>query len=116
MLSCIVRGSIGLAVGVGLAIQGTETIVVCCLGDAATEQGVFWEALNYTALHRLPILFVCENNGLSVGVDISERQWGSISEKVRAFGISIGEMDREVPKFVERKVTLEGAHCYFPKA
>lgn len=113
--SCIVGGSIGLAVGTGMAVQGTEAIVVCCIGDAATEQGVFWEALNYTVLHNLPILFVCENNGLSVGVDIGERQCAPISERVKSFGIHVGPISRKVPRFSEIKVTLEGAHCYFPK-
>lgn len=113
--SCIVGGSIGLAVGTAMAVQGTDSIVVCCIGDAATEQGVFWEALNYIVLHRLPILFVCENNGLSVGVEISERQCAPISSRVSSFGIEVGQISRLVPRFSEYQVTLEGAHCYFPK-
>ena len=33
-------------------------------GDGATEEGVFYESLNFAAFHRLPILFVCENNAM----------------------------------------------------
>ena len=36
--------------------------MVCCFGEGATDQGIFWEAMNYASLKKLPILFICENN------------------------------------------------------
>lgn len=91
--SAIVGGLIGVAVGAALAEQlaGSSNIVVCCLGDAATEQGVFWEALNFTALHRLPLAFVCENNGLSVHAPLASRQAKPLLPRVVAFGVSYWE-------------------------
>ncbi len=65
--SAIVGGGIALGVGGALSakLQGTDNISVSYFGDAATNAGVFYESLNYAALTELPVLFLCENNGLS---------------------------------------------------
>src|SRR5262245_15608186 len=87
--TAIVGGLLAAAAGValGIKIDGGKEIVLCCLGDAATEQGVFWETVNFVALHSLPIVFLCENNGLSVHAPIRHRQATDISERVKAFGV-----------------------------
>ncbi|MEW5723936.1 MAG: thiamine pyrophosphate-dependent enzyme, partial [Thermodesulfobacteriota bacterium] len=53
-----------LAVGAGLAfhLDRSSRVAVCFLGDGATNQGMFHEAMNLAALWRLPVLFVVENN------------------------------------------------------
>lgn len=88
--TAIVGGLIGAATGAALAnkLQGKSDYVVCCIGDGATEQGVFWEALNFAALHSLRICFVCEDNGLSVHAPIRARQSRPLSIRVKAFGLS----------------------------
>ena len=88
--TAVVGGLIGVAAGAALALKlsGSQAIAVCCIGDAATEQGVFWEALNFASLHALPLLWVCENNGLSVHSPIRLRQCAPIAERVRSFGVS----------------------------
>ena len=48
--------------------------MVAFFGDGATEEGVFLESLDFSALHDLPIIFVCENNEYSVYSHISKRQ------------------------------------------
>jgi pyruvate dehydrogenase E1 component alpha subunit len=65
--SAIVGGSIALGVGAGLAskLTGGGFVGVSYFGDAATNAGVFYESMNFAALQRLPVLFVCENNGYS---------------------------------------------------
>lgn len=72
----IVSSAIPLAVGAALAnkIDGNGNIVVCFFGDAAVEEGVFHESLNFASLMQLPIIFVCENNQYSVDTHISKRQ------------------------------------------
>ena len=72
----IVGGCIGLAVGVALAMKQKKlpTITVVFFGDAAIEEGIFHEVANFAALHKLPILFACENNMLSVYTHLNERQ------------------------------------------
>ncbi len=72
----IVASSIPLAVGVAMAnkIDSNGNIVVCFFGDAAVEEGVFHESMNFASLMQLPIIFVCENNQYSVDTHISKRQ------------------------------------------
>ncbi len=65
--SAIVGGGIALGVGAGLAsaLGARDFLGVSWFGDAATNAGVFHESLNFAALRRLPVLFVCEDNGWS---------------------------------------------------
>ena len=60
----IVGGSIPVAVGLAFAtqLQRKEQITIVFFGEGATEEGVFAECLNFPALRKLPILFVCGNN------------------------------------------------------
>lgn len=91
--TAVVGGLIAAAAGAALALKlrGEDAISVCCMGDAAAEQGVFWEALNFAALHRLPVLYVCENNGLSVHATLRTRQAMPLRARVRAFGLACWE-------------------------
>lgn len=88
--SAVVGTHIPIAVGYALTIRRRreKRVVVCFLGDGATEEGVFSESLNFAALQRLPVLFVCENNGLAIHTPLSKR-WSSdqLVERVRTYGI-----------------------------
>jgi len=67
--SAIVGGSIPLAVGAGLAIKlrgEKERVSGAFFGDVATDEGIFWESINFASLMGLPVIFVCENNLYSV--------------------------------------------------
>jgi TPP-dependent pyruvate/acetoin dehydrogenase alpha subunit len=88
--SAIVGGLIGVATGTAYALKlnKSDAIVVCCIGDAGVEQGVFWESINFAALHSLPIAYVCENNRMSVDARIEERQAMPIWRRVERFGVS----------------------------
>jgi len=72
----IVGGSIPVGVGAafGSQLQGKSLITVIFLGEGATEEGVFAESLNFAALKKLNILFVCENNLYSVYSPLEVRQ------------------------------------------
>jgi acetoin:2,6-dichlorophenolindophenol oxidoreductase subunit alpha len=59
----IVGGSIAAATGAGLALRGTGGVAVAYFGDGATNQGYFFECLNFCRVLRLPVVLVCENNG-----------------------------------------------------
>jgi acetoin:2,6-dichlorophenolindophenol oxidoreductase subunit alpha len=63
----VVAGGIPIAVGAaqGLKLLGSDAIVVCFFGDGAANRGPFLEGLNWAALFRLPVLFVCEDNGVA---------------------------------------------------
>jgi len=58
----IVGGSIAAATGAGLAVRKTGGVAVAYFGDGATNQGYFFECLNFAQIYKLPVLFVCENN------------------------------------------------------
>ncbi|WP_439580518.1 thiamine pyrophosphate-dependent dehydrogenase E1 component subunit alpha [Elioraea sp.] len=63
----VVAGGIPIAVGAaqGLRLLGSDAIVACFFGDGAINRGPFLEGLNWAALYRLPVLFVCEDNGVA---------------------------------------------------
>ena len=54
-----------LACGAGLTakIKGTDQVTVCFFGDGASEQGTMHESMNLASIWKLPVVFVCENNG-----------------------------------------------------
>ena len=72
----IVGGTIPLAVGSALAVKmkGLNQVVVAFFGDGAFEEGVVHESFNFAALKKLPLIFVCENNGYSVYSNLDARQ------------------------------------------
>ncbi len=64
------------AVGKGLAIKnlGLDEVVYVSAGDGATSQGDFHEALNFSAIHKLPVIFVIQNNGWAISVPLRNKQ------------------------------------------
>ena len=119
--TAIVGGLIGVATGTALALKlyGSPHRVVCCIGDAATEQGIFWESANFAALHKLPILFVCENNRLSVHAPIRSRQASPIALRAHAFGLRVYRSPKglrkafaegRLPAFAEVSVSRDCNH------
>ncbi len=94
-MSAVVGTTIPIAAGYGFALQseGKGRMVVSFFGDGATEEGVFSETLNFASLHKLPVLFVCENNGYAIHSPI-ENRWATerLSERVRTYGIPTTEL------------------------
>jgi TPP-dependent pyruvate/acetoin dehydrogenase alpha subunit len=88
--SAVVGTTIPVAVGYALALKRecSGRVVAAFFGDGATEEGVFYESLNFAALHRLPILFVCENNFYAIHTPLSKR-WATrrLCERVETYGI-----------------------------
>ncbi len=68
--NAVVAAGLPISGGAGLSIKmrGTDQVVVCFFGDAATNNGAFHESLNLSSVWKLPVVFVCENNlyGISV--------------------------------------------------
>ena len=84
----IVGDCISIAVGSALAakMSGEDRIAVAAFGDAGPETGQFWEALNFASLHKLPVLFVCEDNGYATQTPLSQRQPAvSLAERAEGF-------------------------------
>jgi pyruvate dehydrogenase E1 component alpha subunit len=91
----IVGGTIALAVGAALAsnIRGDKRVAVSFFGDGATGEGVLYESLNFAALKKLPVIFVCENNLYSTHLSIDEIR---VSRKIFELGIPFGEQSYRV--------------------
>jgi TPP-dependent pyruvate/acetoin dehydrogenase alpha subunit len=60
----IVGGGIPISIGAGFGakMRGEGEVVLCFFGDGASNNGVFHEALNMTAIFKLPVVYICENN------------------------------------------------------
>lgn len=92
----IVGETIPLAIGAAMAaiMKKDNRITVTFLGDAAVEEGVFSESLNFASLKKLPILFVCENNFYSISTPMIDRQpKREIYTFAKAFKIASYQMD-----------------------
>lgn len=90
--SAVVASSIPLAVGAAFANKQKRNDVIACayFGDGALEEGVFWESLNVACVMKLPVLFVCEDNGLAVHTATYARQgYKSITNIVTHFECSV---------------------------
>lgn len=74
--TAIVGNTIPIGVGLAFSQQLKKDNHITCifLGDAAIEEGVFFESLNFAVLKKLPVLFVCENNFYSVNTPFHLRQ------------------------------------------
>lgn len=92
--SAIVSGGIPLAVGTGLAskMRHDGRVSVTFFGDGASDEGTFHEGLNFAALKKLPVIFVCENNFYSISSHLSARQ-SHLDIYKRAAGYGIPAMD-----------------------
>jgi len=89
--SAIVGNSIPIGVGLALSAKIRKTKQVSCvfIGDGAIEEGVFYESVNFAALRKLPVVFICENNLYSVYSPIHVRQPENrcIAKMVEGMGI-----------------------------
>ena len=70
----IVGAGAPIACGAAMAarLQGRDRVAVSFFGDGATNQGVVHEAMNLAAIWKLPVVFVCENNGYAISARIRE--------------------------------------------
>ncbi len=88
--SAVVGSNVPVAAGYSLALKrrGRGQVMAVFYGDGASEEGCVYEALNFAALHKLPILFVCENNFLAIHEPLT-RRWAAdqLTERVATFGI-----------------------------
>ena len=89
--SAVVGTQLPGAAGYALAARhaGQGQVVAVFMGDGATEEGCYYETLNFAALHRLPLLFVVENNGYAIHEPLSKRRARpeAIHEVATALGV-----------------------------
>lgn len=86
----ILSGATAISTGAALAFQNKKLpyVSVAGFGEGATDEGVFWEIVNFAALRSLPLLLICENNYYATYSPMSKRVAAeNISQKVSTFGM-----------------------------
>ena len=91
----IVGAGLPIAGGVALGFRllGSHGVVAAFFGDGAIAQGAFHEAVNLAALWKLPVLFVCENNGYAEMTPFAAQHPVPVTERGKAYGIDTLELD-----------------------
>lgn len=79
------------AVGVGLAakLKHEDIVAWTACGEGGTSQGDFHEAMNFAAIHKLPVIFFVENNGYAISVPVSEQMAvTNVSDRAAGYGMA----------------------------
>jgi len=74
-ISSAIAAQIPQAVGAAYAarVRGEDSVALTWFGDGAASEGATHEAMNLAAVHRLPVVFLCENNGLAISVPLAQQ-------------------------------------------
>ena len=88
--SAIVGTTIPISVGYayGLKYKGSDSIVASFFGDGAVDEGAFHESMNFAALKRIPVLFICENNFYAIhSHHLNRHHSDNICERAMTYGM-----------------------------
>lgn len=94
--SSIVGGTVPIAVGAALALKKKKktNVVAVFFGDGTVDEGVVYESFNFAALHKLNIIFICEDNELSVSTPKNlRRAKDNMIQKARSFGLKAKKLN-----------------------
>jgi pyruvate dehydrogenase E1 component alpha subunit len=100
--NAIVGAAAAIAAGAAWSHRGAgrDRVAVTFFGDGAVNQGVLLETMNLASLRRLPVVFVCENNGFATTMRVRDTTAGSITGRAEAFGIPSSTVDGQDPEVV----------------
>jgi len=105
----IVGGGIPVAVGAGLSCKMDKegSVAVCFFGDGASNNGVFHEALNMSAILKLPVVYICENNMYAISMCSKDSvSCIDVGKRSDAYGIPGYIIDGSDPLEVYRTVKI----------
>jgi 2-oxoisovalerate dehydrogenase E1 component alpha subunit len=89
-VSQVVASWVPKAAGIAYAskVAGDGSVTLCTFGDGATSEGDFHEGVNFAAVHRLPVVFVCENNSYAISVPIRLQMANpNVADRAAGYGI-----------------------------
>jgi len=88
--SSVIAANLPHASGIAYAskLRGLKEVSIVYFGEGATSEGDFHEAVNFAAIHKLPVVFFCENNGYAIS-ESSEKQMSVLHVADRAKGYNI---------------------------
>ncbi len=110
----VLTAGLPLACGVGLSarLRGTDQVCVAIFGDGAANRGPFHEAVNLAAIWRLPVVFLCENNGWASSTAVSaSTAGGSIAARAAGYGIPGATVDGQDAVLVHETVATAVARA-----
>jgi 2-oxoisovalerate dehydrogenase E1 component alpha subunit len=114
-ISSIIAAHCSHAVGAAWALKrsgGGDRVVFCQFGDGATSQGEWHEAMNFAAVHALPIIFLCENNQWAISTHISKQmRVPTVSTRAAGYGMHGVSCDGFDPVAVYAAVREARAHA-----
>ena len=87
--SNVVAAGMTQAVGyaLGSKMQGDDTVVLSYFGDGASSQGECHEAMNFASIHKLPVVFICENNKYAISVPLHlQMAIANVAERAKTYG------------------------------
>lgn len=90
------------AVGAAYAskVRGEDAVALCWFGDGAASEGAAHEAMNFAGVHRLPVVFVCENNGLAISVPVELQMAAPVAARAAGYGMEGATLDGTDPDAV----------------
>jgi pyruvate dehydrogenase E1 component alpha subunit len=99
---------LGLGLAYGLKYKGLQGSAMCFMGDGAVNQGCFYESLNMAALWNLPVIYIIENNGYSMGTSLARSSAfkSCLAERAEGFGIEWDTVNGESLYEVRAKVQV----------
>lgn len=95
-ISNVVAAGLTQSVGyaLGCKMLGEDTVTLCYFGDGASSQGDCHEAMNFAAVHKLPVIFFCENNKYAISVPLDKQMAvESVASRASGYGMPGVEVD-----------------------
>jgi 2-oxoisovalerate dehydrogenase E1 component alpha subunit len=78
--------AVGIAMGAW--VRGDDVVTMTQFGEGTSSQGEIHEAMNFAGVHRLPVIFVCENNGYAISVPLDRQvAGGSVAARAAGYGM-----------------------------
>jgi TPP-dependent pyruvate/acetoin dehydrogenase alpha subunit len=110
----LVGGPIPLAVGLALAARrrGLDIVAVCIFGDGAVNQGILYESFNLAKIWRLPVVFLCENNGYAISVAAGYATAGEgLVRRAQGFGLPAASVDGQSVRAMREAMAEMAGHA-----
>jgi 2-oxoisovalerate dehydrogenase E1 component alpha subunit len=102
------------AVGSALAakMRGEDSVAVAYFGDGGSSKSDFHEGLNFAAVHQLPAILLCENNGIAISVPFAKQSGvGSVADRAVGYGVVGVSVDGADPLEVYQAMTAAVARA-----
>lgn len=117
-----------IPISVGYAL-GSNKKTICITGDGGAEEDYALQAYGFAATHKLPILFICNDNNLSIESEVKTRRSWSLTDLASSFGMKsidttddpftlmkiFKEIDNDLPAFINVRVNREYCHSGIKK-